>query len=62
LKLSPASHQSDGQDIRRVGTEPGLIKGTNGVFDAVADRELIFSKHQVGRFSEDDEILELLRK
>jgi selT/selW/selH-like putative selenoprotein len=46
----------------RVGAEPELIKGTNGVFDVVADGELIFSKHRVGRFPEDDEILELLRK
>jgi predicted Rdx family selenoprotein len=50
LKLSPANHQSDGQDIRRVGAEPELIKGANGVFDVVADGELIFSKHQVSCF------------
>ena len=41
--------------------EPVLIKGDNGVFDVVADGETLFSKSDVGRFPEDDEILEPLR-
>ena len=44
------------------GIEPHLIKGTNGVFDVVVDGELIFSKHKVGRFPRDEEVLTLLRK
>lgn len=37
------------------------MKGDNGVFDVVADGDLIFSKHAEGRFPEDDEIVEALR-
>lgn len=38
-----------------------MIKGTNGVFDVVVDGKLVFSKHKVGRFPRDEEVLELLR-
>ena len=34
-----------------------LVKGDNGIFDVVADGKTIFSKHQVGRFPDDDEVL-----
>jgi len=44
------------------GIEAELIKGRNGVFDVVADDKLIFSKHQVGRFPDDEEVIKLLRK
>ena len=37
------------------------MEGTNGVFDVVADGELVFSKHREGRFPETDEILDSLR-
>ncbi len=37
--------------------EAKLIGGDNGIFDVVADGELIFSKHEAGRFPEDDEII-----
>ena len=43
------------------GVEPQLIKGDNGVFDVVADGRLVFSKHQTGRFPEEEEVLEALR-
>lgn len=39
-----------------------MIKGSNGVFDIVADGQPIFSKHKTGRFPKDDEIIGLLRK
>jgi selT/selW/selH-like putative selenoprotein len=39
-----------------------LIQGSGGVFDVVADGELIFSKHKENRFPEHEEILEALRK
>jgi len=38
-----------------------VTPGDRGQFDVIADGDLIFSKHEVGRFPEDDEILGLLR-
>jgi len=35
--------------------------GDNGVFDVVADGDLIFSKHAAGRFPDEEEIVEALR-
>ena len=43
------------------GVEPQLVKGDNGVFDVVADEQLVFSRHQTGRFPEEEEVLEALR-
>ena len=45
---------------REIGTQPELIRGGGGVFDVVADGELIFSKKKVGRFPEDAEVLQAL--
>ena len=42
--------------------ESELIKGKNGIFDVTLDGDLIFSKHKVDRFPENDEILEIIRK
>jgi len=39
-----------------------LIKGKNGVFDVVADENLIFSKHKVGHFPDEEEVIKLLQK
>lgn len=39
-----------------------LIKGGGGIFDVEVDGSRIFSKHEAGRFPEDDEILEQLRR
>jgi selenoprotein W-related protein len=39
-----------------------LIGGGGGVFDVTADGKLVFSKHEQGRFPEDDEILSSLEK
>jgi selT/selW/selH-like putative selenoprotein len=41
--------------------EAELIEGANGVFDVVADGELVFSKQTAGRFPDDAEIVKLLR-
>jgi len=41
----------------QTGDEPVLIRGDNGIFDVVADGDLIFSKHDAGRFPEEDEVL-----
>ena len=46
---------------RELGVEAQLIRGDNGVFDVVADGKLIFSKHAMGRFPEEGEIVEALR-
>jgi selenoprotein W-related protein len=43
------------------GVEPQLVKGDDGVFDVVADGQMVFSKHQTGRFPEEEEVLEALR-
>jgi selT/selW/selH-like putative selenoprotein len=43
-----------------LGIEAELVEGTDGVFDVVANGELIFSKHSAGRFPEHPEILVLL--
>jgi selT/selW/selH-like putative selenoprotein len=49
--------------IREVlGFEAELIRGGGGVFDVVADGDLIFSKYEVGRFPENEEVLSKLRK
>lgn len=39
-----------------------IIKGSGGVFDIVVDGELVFSKKQLGRFPEDQEIEEITRQ
>ena len=38
-----------------------LIKGGGGIFDVVADGELVFSKLDQGRFPEPAEIVDALR-
>jgi selenoprotein W-related protein len=43
------------------GVEPQLVKGDDGVFDVVADGQMVFSKHQTGRFPDEEEVLEALR-
>ena len=40
------------------GLEAELIEGAGGVFDVRLDGDLIFSKQEVGRFPEQDEILD----
>jgi selT/selW/selH-like putative selenoprotein len=46
---------------RELQIESELVPGGAGVFDVVADGAPIFSKHEEGRFPEDDEILGALR-
>jgi selenoprotein W-related protein len=45
-----------------LGVEPVLIKGKGGVFNVTVGNELIFSKHEEGRFPTESEVLEKLRK
>ena len=44
-----------------VGCDPQLIAGDNGIFDVEVDGKRIFSKDEMGRFPEDEEILAKLR-
>jgi selT/selW/selH-like putative selenoprotein len=44
------------------GVEPTLVKGYAGVFDVVANGELIFSKSREQRFPQDVEIIEALKR
>ena len=41
--------------------EPELIKGDKGIFDVHKDSELVYSKHETGRFPEPEEVVALLR-
>ena len=41
---------------QRFGGDAELIRGTSGVFDVTVDGQLVFSKHQVGRFPEAGEV------
>ena len=42
------------------GHSADAIPGGKGQFDVVVDDELVFSKHAVGRFPEEHEILDRL--
>ena len=42
------------------GDDPELIAAGKGIFDVVADGRMVFSKHAVGRFPEDDEVIDAL--
>ena len=42
------------------GIESELVKGDAGVFDVEVDGELLFSKHALGRYPEEDEVIEAL--
>lgn len=45
---------------RFANAEIELVRGSGGVFDVTVDDEVIFSKHQSGRFPEEAEILDAL--
>ncbi len=47
---------------KKYGVEPELVPGGGGIFDVKRDGKLLFSKHESGRFPEDQEILDLLGK
>jgi selenoprotein W-related protein len=38
-----------------------FIKGSGGVFDVTKNGNLIYSKHQKGRFPEEQEIINILK-
>lgn len=45
-----------------MGADTRLLKGSDGIFDVVADGKKVFCKHETGRFPEPDEIVAMLRK
>ena len=45
-----------------IGVDAELIRGRGGVFDVVADDELIFSKAKTFRFPDPGEITKLLER
>ena len=46
---------------RELGARARLIEGRNGVFDVRLDGDLVFSKHRVGRFPDEGEVLAAIR-
>jgi selT/selW/selH-like putative selenoprotein len=42
------------------GIEASATPGGKGQFDVVSDGELVYSKHEVGRFPGENEVLSLL--
>ena len=44
----------------KTGVEAALTKGGGGIFDVHQNGRLVFSKHEAGRFPEEDEVLALL--
>jgi selT/selW/selH-like putative selenoprotein len=47
-------------ELNAEGLEATARPGTTGQFDVTADGKLVFSKHDVGRFPDDGEVLGLL--
>lgn len=44
------------------GVEPSLIRGRDGIFDVIVDGEKVFSKHDTGRFPEEEEVIASIRE
>ena len=45
---------------KRFGIKAQLIKGTGGVFEVTLNNSLIFSKKELGRFPDDNEISDII--
>ncbi|MCP4674033.1 MAG: hypothetical protein GY854_00635 [Deltaproteobacteria bacterium] len=43
------------------GANVKLIGGAGGIFDVALGDEMVFSKHEIGRFPDPGEIVELLK-
>ena len=46
---------------KKFKVKPELIEGNNGVFDVKLEDELIFSKYELNRFPEGDEVVDLIK-
>ena len=47
--------------LSEIDADVELIRGGGGVYDVTVDGELLYSKHETGRFPEEVEILDKLR-
>ncbi len=45
-----------------LGVTPTLIPGSNGIYDITANGQSLYSKDKTGRFPENQEILDLLKR
>jgi predicted Rdx family selenoprotein len=48
-------------ELTEEGFDASITPGGKGQFDVLADGTLAFSKHELGRFPDDGEVLALLR-
>ena len=48
------------EELRAGGHEADVTPGGKGQFDIVADGDLVFSKHELGRFPDEGEVASLL--
>ena len=44
------------------GAKANLIPGSQGIFDVIVDGELVFSKYKVGRFPQQGEVANKLKR
>lgn len=44
-----------------LGAETEMVPGSGGIFDVEKDGDMVFSKHEKGRFPETGEVLALLK-
>jgi selT/selW/selH-like putative selenoprotein len=44
-----------------LGIDADLIAGGGGIFDVIADGNIVYSKFETGRFPEHEEIIEKLK-
>ena len=47
---------------KEFGVDAELIQGGGGIFDVKLDGKLIYSKHEMGRFPEHDEVIDAVRE
>ena len=48
--------------LNESGVDASVVEGAKSQFDVLSDGKLVFSKQEQGRFPEEDEILELVRR
>lgn len=46
---------------KKLKLTPELIPGRNGIFDVKLDDEMVFSKHELNRFPEENEVIDLIK-
>lgn len=48
--------------LNESGIDASIVEGAKSQFDVLSDGKLVFSKEEQGRFPEEHEILELVRR